>query len=542
MKIVLTSTLCLCCNACVLSCSVLLPFRLYYEDQAVVEVSRKLHIAIGNQSQNLPSHVFNNLISRLVDSGINLLTNESKDIKYKIAGLVVLDCLLDVECEIMPERRIEIANQLRKVLENERQNVEVEASVLRKAAAVIGHLAHVASTTEIEFLQDFYVTNAIKWLGDQRSEARFFSGVLILTQISINSPALIFAKRKNFFSVIWEVLFDKSLTIREAAAASLSAVLLLVSQRETFDEYVRMALQQMEIGFASTSSEKIHGSMLILDCMLKGSTIPVKELLNTIRNVNVRLQDLFWEILSRKDSKDLNIKRQVIVLIPKLALTSPSTFVQRNQYTQPLNFLSYSVRHILNAIYGHKDREIGYISLGNLLVCMASALKGVNAIVDDVIQAIKKGFKEPFCMEALKCLSVVVQSSPSAQSFIDPPLISSMFLGGLTPDLISSLKVIVKVAPDIRGQVQSRLRNQINHILLNHSVRKEEVGGAQQHKRTLSNPPATNILGGFFSSKSTTKKTTKGDEPSSDEELVLALKVLANFDFMPSQYIKVKCY
>ena len=515
-------------------------FRLYCEDQPVADVSRKLQNAIDNQSQNLPSHVFNNLISRLVDSGINLLVNEQKDIKYKLAGLVVLDCLLDVECEIMPERRIEIANQLRKVLENERQNVETEAPVLRKAAAVIGHLAHVASTTEIEFLQDFYVTNAIKWLGDQRSEARFFSGVLILTQISINSPALIFAKRKNFFSVIWEVLFDKSLTIREAAAASLSALLLLVSQREPFDEYIRMALQQMEIGFASTSSEKIHGSMLILDCMLKGSTIPIKELLNTIRNVNVRLQDLIWEILSRKDSKDLNIKRQVVILIPKLALTSPSTFVQRNQYTQPLNFLSYSVRHILTAIYSHKDREIGYIALGNLLVCMASALRGVNAIVDDVFQAIKKGFEDPFCIEALKCLSVVVKSSTVASTFIDPPLISAMFAGGLTPELIASLKVIVKVAPEVRGQVQSRLRNQINHILLNHSVRKEDSTVSQVNRRTLSNPPNMTLLSGFFSSKSSSSKSTKnssGEEPPSDDELVLALKVLANFDFMPSQYI-----
>ena len=526
----------------VLSCLVTTSRRLYYEEHAVPDVSRKLHVAIYNQSQNLPSHIFNNLMSRLVDSGINLLTNEQKDIKYKIAGLVVLDCLLDVECEIMPERRIEIANQLRKILENERQNVEVEAPVLRKAAAVIGHLAHVASTTEIEFLQDFYVANAIKWLGDQRSEARYFSGVLILTQISIHSPALIFAKRKAFFSVIWEVMFDKSLTIREAAAASLGSVLLLVSQREPLDEYVRWALQQMAVGFASTYSEKIHGSMLILDCLLKSSTIPIKDLLNTIRNVSVRLQDLIWEILSRKDSKDVNIKRQVIILIPKLALTSPSTFVQRNPYTTPLNFLSHSVRHILNAIYGQKDREIGYIALGNLLVCMASALKGVNTFVEDVMHAIKRGFVEPFCIEALKCLSVVMQSSPSAHDFIDSALVSSMFLGGLTPELISSLKVIVKANPDIRGQVQSRLRNQINHILLNHSVRKEDTGSSHLIKRTVSNPPVVNknILGGFFSSKSTSikiQKSTHGDEPASDDELVLALKVLANFDFMPSQYI-----
>jgi hypothetical protein len=179
--------------------------RLYNESEPAPEVSRKLLQAIEDQAQNLPSQMFSNLISRMVDSGINLLNYDLKDSQYRIVGLVVLDCLLDVSDELMPERRIEIANQLRSCLENDRQNIETTGAVLRKAADCIGHLARVASTTEIEFLQDFYVTNAIKWLSDTRSDPHRFSGLLILTQLSINSPALIFMKRKSYFQAIWEV-------------------------------------------------------------------------------------------------------------------------------------------------------------------------------------------------------------------------------------------------------------------------------------------------------------------------------------------------
>lgn len=57
-------------------------------------------------------------MTRLVSSALDLLNiNDTKQdlIKYKIAGLIIFDCLIDVSDEIMPERRIEIANHICKV-------------------------------------------------------------------------------------------------------------------------------------------------------------------------------------------------------------------------------------------------------------------------------------------------------------------------------------------------------------------------------------------------------------------------------------------
>jgi serine/threonine-protein kinase mTOR len=515
--------------------------------------SHKMRLAIEAEAQNLPSQMFSNFISRLVSSGINLLNYDLKDSRYRIVGLVVLDCLLDINDEIMAERRVEIANQLRKVLENEKQNIEITGDVIRKASEAIGHLARVASTTEIEFL-DFYVAKSIECLSPRKGDANKFSSVLILTQLAINSPALIFMKRKSFFSMIWEMIFDRNALIREAAAGSLSAVLLLVSQRESTDEYIRQALHHMDIGYNSNTGEKIHGFLLIFDCLLSVSVIPSMELLNTIRNVNMRLQDLFWEVLQRKDSRDQNIKQKVLILIPKLAALSQATFIQHNQFTAPLNFLSFSVRHLLDVIYAHKDRSVAYLALGNFLISMAPAIKGVNAIIDDVFAAIKIGFKDPFCIEALDCLSVVVRASGGGHGFVDSELVNAMFQGGLTPELIKSLKVIVKTTPSIRGHVQTKLRAHITNILLNHTVKGEDLNQPGIARRTASNAPPRRplaavpptLLSGLFSSKPIATVPKRGplgggggglsQEPSTDNELVLALQVLASFDFLPNQF------
>lgn len=517
-----------------------------------------MRLAIEEQSQHLPSQMFSNLISRMVESGISLLNYDLRDSQYRIVGLMVLDCLLDISDEIMPERRIEIANQLRKVLENDKQNLEANANVLRIAAECIGHLARVASTTEIEFLQDFYVTNAIKWLGDMRSEARRFSGVLILTQLAINSPALIFVKRKVYFGVIWDVITDKISIIREAAAESLQAAMVVISQRENTDEYLRLSLNQLESSFVSTTSnDRVHGAMLIFSILLNSSIVPSNELLNTIRNVNLRLQDLFWEVLQRKDSRDLSIRYKVISLIPQMAATSPQTFLQSNQYTVPNNFLTYAVHHLLDVIRGMKDRSVAYIALGDLFVAMSSALRGVTSIADDVFSAIRDGFKEPFCTEALQCLGVVVRSSTIGHRYVDSDLVAAMFQGGLTPGLIKSLKIIVKSTPTVRGQVQSRLRSHITNILLNHGVHVEDapIQGRQTRSGSRTTPKRPQMpltpthsmsFGNLWSSvksphfspfnKSMSFSPGYEETTTTDDELVLALQVLASFDFLHNQF------
>ena len=62
--------------------------------------------AVEDQLQYIPSAVAQSaLISRLAESGVDLINFESKDIKYKRAGLTIFSSLLDINDDVLPERR-----------------------------------------------------------------------------------------------------------------------------------------------------------------------------------------------------------------------------------------------------------------------------------------------------------------------------------------------------------------------------------------------------------------------------------------------------
>eukprot|EP01031_Cornospumella_fuschlensis_P036354 gene36354-44100_t len=199
------------------------------------ELAVKIRQIIEDQSQHLPTQIaFSNLMTKFVASGLDLLNvaDSKEPIKYKIAGLTIFDCLLDVNDEIMPERRIEIANHICKVLENDKLSLATSEIVLKTASSSIGHFARVASSTEVEFLQNFYYPLALKLIVDSRSDGHRYAGAIILTQLANFSPALIFSKRKVLFNVIWDAVCDKNKTVRQAAATTLEASLQVISQRE----------------------------------------------------------------------------------------------------------------------------------------------------------------------------------------------------------------------------------------------------------------------------------------------------------------------
>ena len=542
------------------------------------ETIRKLKMAIDDQSRHLPSTSFSNLISRLSENAIEMFNN---DVKYKKIGLTILDTLLDVNDEVVPERRIQIAENIKKLLENDKLHIDTNAEVLRNAAAAIGHLARVASTTEIEYLQNFYSTLVVKWLGDIRSEVRRFSSCLLLRQLAINSPALVFGKRKNFFSALWDVIFDKNQYLREAAGEAIESVVVLFFQRESTDEVIRLALSHMELGFNSAANERLHGGMIIFEAIL--SSVPSNDVLNTIRNIGKKYPELVWDVLKRKDSKESFLRYKVMDLIPKLAGASSATFVQANYHTSPNNYLSYVMRHLLSLIRVPADRHVAYIALGKLFLSISSTLRGAPGIINDVLNIIKEGFKEPFCIEALQCLSMVVKVSPAIRKFIDGELITVMFQGGLTTHLIECLKMIVKHTPNIRSLVQSRLRNHITNVLLSHSVNVNDTfqststsssyAGSRNH-RSKSQP----LRIGFVSSTSSASATvraaisataSKGNtirsqavnwgkdilfgfhhnsnsdplvfEGLNEDEVVIALDVLSSFELLPRQRDLADC-
>ena len=547
---------------------------------------------IEDQSQHLPSQTaFSNLMTRLAGNGLDLLNYVTPDTRFKIAGLSVLDCLLDVNDEIMPERRIEIVNHLRKVFENDKAALESNIIVIRAAALSIGHFARIASAQEIEFLQNFYLPFAFKLLGNNRSESQRFAGALILTQLAINSPSLLFARRKLLFSAIWEVVTDKNATVRGAAAEVLEVAFHLVSQRESLTEYLVIALQQIETGFKENTSEKVIGSLLIIDMIVGGAVLTNLELQDMIRDQNLEAQEIIWKVLQRKDSRDVDVKHKVIDIIPNLASAFSSTFSRPNAYTQSSTFLGFTVRFLLETIRAKKDRQIAYISIGKLFI--SSSVLRISTIIKEVMGVINDGFKEPFCVAAMQSLGMIVNVSVPSRKFVNNDVVDAMFNGGLTPDLIDNLKILMIHVPAVRSHLQSTLRLHITSILLMYNVLVDEgptgVAGASSptpinsritaasHAKqpTTSSSSSTsstygyssghqksglkvsissfiggspgkhltskasrwNGTGGLFGHNSTyvhnTFSTTS--QATTEGQLILALKVLACRDFFPKQ-------
>jgi FKBP12-rapamycin complex-associated protein len=389
--------------------------RLESSDEAVrLQAIAQLQQELDDQAAHLPSHVFSGVVSRIFESGLELLNSDHKD---RLVGLALLDCLLDVADDATAERRIETANILRKIVENDKQ-INYDPELLRAAAKSLGHLARVASTTEIEFLQTYAEKHVFKWLNDQRYEVRRFAAVLIVRELAINAPMIIFAKWKsagvgkhvsNILQHLFNVIYDSKVQLREAAAEALAANLRLISEREYTDEHLRQSLTQLDVGFSQLTVEKSHGAMLILDVLL---TVPSQhELANTMRNMQRDFQDVCWEVLQRKEHRDKSVRQKVLDLIPKMAAFIPKTFLSPNRFTQPNNFLTVSILHLLQLIRQGTDRQLAYYSLGKLFLAMASVLTKFRALIDDIFLVVRQGFTNPFCPE----VSSLATLSPCCQ-------------------------------------------------------------------------------------------------------------------------------
>lgn len=506
------------------------------------ELTKRVKTIIEYQSQNLPSQVaFSTLMSKLVNNSLDLLNyNEGKDLfRYKIAGLVIFDCLLDVNDEIMPERRIEISNHICKLLENDKLPLQMNESVLRTASAAIGHFARVATTVEAEFLQNFYFPLSLKLIGNIRSESHRFSGALILTHLAANSPALIFSKRKMLFSVIWDIVSDKNAMVRTAATAALEASLQVISQRESMSDYIKSAIKQLDVGFASNMAEKIIGSLTILDTIVGGVVVNFTDLYNAIRQQGAQIQDIIWKVLQRKDWRDPEVRLKIMEILPNLAIAFSSTFLQPNSYTGTHTFLTYSTKHLADVINAKKERAAAFQSLGRLFQAMTNYFKSSNNVTD-IFEVICSGFGSPFCVQALNCMAILVNISPLVRKLVDNTKIDNMFRGGLSSELIDALKTIVKQVPTMRAYVQLLLRNQVTSTLSAQSLYIDEVRSRPASTRALSTAKeskgyiwTTSASSIFGSSKPVDVMTIDHGIIRQEQSLIFALRVLTITDFFP---------
>lgn len=491
-------------------------------------------------------------MTKLVTTGLDLLNYvDAKDtIRYKLAGLIIFDCLIDVSDEIVPERRIEIANHICKVLENDKIPITANEIILRTAALSIGHFARVASNTEAEFLQNYYYPLAQKLVTDSRSDCHRLAGVLIFAQLAQNVPTLIFSKRKILFNALWDVITDHNRVIREAAAVAFESSLQVISQRESMADYVKASLRQIENGLNAGVSDKILGALLIFEVFLNGNVINLTDLQLLVRD---QVQEVIWKVFQRKDSRDAEVKHRIIEILPKIANAFSGTFLQPNPYSTPNNFLGFSLKYLLETIAARKDRQVAYLSLGKLFLALSTYFRSYTNI-SDIFQTILVGFRDPFCREALSCLGMFITTCTASRKFIDEKVINTIFTGGLTEDLVETLKTVIKYVPAVRPYTQRLLRENIQSILSNHVVNIDDatVGRAMSVRLyRAQSPPITqrdnkgylwNSSGhGIFGSAAkqeldvTSSPLLSATALKSDDLLMFALRTLSIPDFFPKQ-------
>jgi FKBP12-rapamycin complex-associated protein len=130
------------------------------------------------------------------------------------------------------------------------------------AARVLGRLATSQSTFTAD-LVDGQVERAIEWLQGDRSR---LAAVLVLRELAINSPTLIYASVPRILDLVWIAIRDSRQLIRETAAECLSQCLEIIQQRESPQRlaWYHRIWDEITKGLRLNNTDATHGSLLAM--------------------------------------------------------------------------------------------------------------------------------------------------------------------------------------------------------------------------------------------------------------------------------------
>eukprot|EP00968_Pinguiococcus_pyrenoidosus_P012912 scaffold1154_cov310-Pinguiococcus_pyrenoidosus.AAC.44 len=280
----------------------------------------KFRALLADKARVLHSQAYSEYISQLHDAAMSLAA--SGDVSQRVGGLLIADCLLDVADIQHMERRVNFAGKVKQILENNAA-ANYHVRVMTTAAEALGHLSRLGSTTEMEFLKDYYLVPALTWLRDKRNQVRRYAAVLILHQLAENTASLFYERRVDFFTSIWECVVDEQGHIREAASRALGAAIFVVSERgSSVQNFYQSILDRIKTSLRSDSPADIHGALLALKTIL---ALPF----NLMADPNELYRPktgIACVVRSHVDHARRDIRAVVVEVLPKLLCFPPSEY------------------------------------------------------------------------------------------------------------------------------------------------------------------------------------------------------------------------
>ncbi|KAJ3130914.1 phosphatidylinositol kinase- protein kinase tor1 [Physocladia obscura] len=434
----------------------------------------------------------------------------SQDIFHKMAGVLVIDSLIDFPSEENSVQTTRFANYLRIVLPGSDPQISILAS------KALGRLAQPGGALIAEFVE-FEVKRALEWLQGwfifvcfvldlfkgERNESRRYSAILVLKELALSSPTLIFAYVPQILELVWIALRDPKVTIRESGAEVLRACLQLMQQRESqFRRYwCRKIYDEAERGVTRTlNPDSLHGCLLVYRELLEGAGRFMDSKYNETSDTIVRL---------REHTNSL-IRQTVIQLFPVLARYDTIAFV-----TSHLNIcIDYLVGELKRegATSLEKEQESVFLAIGNIAVAVK---QNVSSHLDLIFRAIRESLirarKKPnFAVPVFQCLSLLADALEEQLESRVQAILILIFETGLSNQLKTTLCDICERIPRLLPIVQERFLNMLSKILCGEPYRHPGAPGK--------------LLSASF-------KDVQNSENKSIETIILALNCLGGFNF-----------
>jgi hypothetical protein len=104
---------------------------------SILEASKNLSKALEDQKELQHSAALKVLATRLMKNGMDLVHYESRDLRHKIFGLCILDCILG---DLDTEKKKDIPQLCKQLIESSKIHLETDSlsTVIRLAANCVG--------------------------------------------------------------------------------------------------------------------------------------------------------------------------------------------------------------------------------------------------------------------------------------------------------------------------------------------------------------------------------------------------------------------
>lgn len=431
---------------------------------------------------------FNNDINKRIFEMIH--SNETAE---KIAGILVLDRLIDFEGDDSMQKTTRFAHYLRSVIRGN----DTAAMVL--AAKSLGRLATPGGPLTAELVES-ETRQALEWLQSDRQENRRFAAVLLLKDLARNSPTLFYTYVPQILELLWVALRDSKVLIREAAAEALCACLEILYQRDSQlrAQWYNKILEEAQHGLKIGTIDSIHGSLLTYRELLLRAGMFMHD----------RYRDVCELVLRYKDHRDTLIRKSVVTLIPILAAYNPEEFVSSH--------LHRCMMHLQAQLKKERDRSVAFVAIGQVAIAVGSSM---NPYLEAVLQCIKDGLSNksrrvPVEPAYFQCISMLATAVGLALTKHIQELLSLLFNCPLSDSLTQALVDLAHYIPPLLPQIQEKLLNMLSLVL---SGRPFKPLGSPAELQSTQQPLKE------------TRDTSGSDVK--DPEIILALHTLGSFDF-----------